>query len=350
MAEEQDYPILSQVNPTRYPMEKKVELLNLLEKIPMARILVVGDVMLDRYWWGDASRLSPEAPVPVVALKKVSNLPGGAANVAANIAVLGAEVTLVGAIGSDEAGTRFRESLAERGISDGSLLCFDGRPTTTKTRVLVHNQQIARVDEETDAPLAADGEERLVERVASSMAAADAVVLSDYAKGCLTRGVVTAAIDEAKRLGKATIVDPKSRDLTKYGRATLLTPNLAEALTAAGIEKAGEAMADAAAEKILADTAVESLLITLGEHGMKLFRAGETAMHFPSTARQVFDVTGAGDTVVAFLAAAVAAGADLPSAIQLANIAAGLAVEKVGTATIEIQELRAAIQEQAAAA
>lgn len=327
-------------------MEKKAKLLNLLEGISAAKVLVIGDVMLDRYWWGNASRLSPEAPVPVVALKKVSNLPGGAGNVAANIAALGAEVILIGLIGSDEAGISLRNSLQMHRIADGSLLTFDPRPTTTKTRVLVHNQQIARIDEETDLPLTVQEEEIILERVRSSLPEADAVVLSDYAKGCLTRSVVAAVIDEAKRHDKIVIVDPKSRDLTKYSWATLLTPNLTEALSAAGIENGGEEMADEAAEKILADTAVENLLITLGEHGMKLFRTGEKPVHFPSTARQVFDVTGAGDTVVALLAASLAAKADIASAIELANIAAGIVVERVGTAVVGIDELLAAIREQ----
>jgi rfaE bifunctional protein kinase chain/domain len=328
-------------------MQTSTELLNLLERIRAARVLVVGDVMLDRYWWGNASRLSPEAPVPVVALKKVSNLPGGAGNVAANIAALGAEVILVGLVGSDEQGAALRESLEIRHIGDGSLVSFDGRPTTTKTRVLVHNQQIARIDEETDLSLTEVEEMIILERVKDSIASADVVVLSDYAKGCLTRGVVSQVIDEAKRHGKIVIVDPKSRDLTKYSRATFLTPNLSEALNAAGIENGGEEMADEAAERILAETSVENLLITLGEHGMKLFRPGDRPVHFLSMARQVFDVTGAGDTVVALLAAALAAKADTHSAITFANIGAGLAVEKVGTTVVGIEELQHAIDEQA---
>lgn len=327
-------------------MKEYPRLLKLLDVIPAAKILVVGDVMLDRYWWGNASRLSPEAPVPVVALKRVSNRSGGAGNVAANIAALGAEVILVGVIGADEAGDRLRESLRNDRIADGSLVSFDSRPTTTKTRVLVHNQQIARVDEETDVPLTEHEENAILDRVKDSLAIADVIVLSDYAKGCLTRSVVAAVIDEAKELGKTVIVDPKSRDLTKYRRATLLTPNLAEASAAAGIDHGGEEMADEAARKILADTGVESLLITLGEHGMKLFQPGRDPVHFPSTARQVFDVTGAGDTVVALLAAALGAKADIHSAITLANIGAGLAVEKVGTAVIGGDELLAAIGEQ----
>lgn len=321
-------------------------LLSVLDRILQIKILVVGDVMLDRYWWGNASRLSPEAPVPVVALKKVSNIPGGAANVAANIAGLGATVMVTGLIGSDAAGAFLRESLLEHNISPDLLISSETRPTTTKTRVLVHNQQIARVDEETDDPLTDAEENAVLGRVRDVIADVDAVVLSDYAKGCLTRTLVASVIAEAKRNGKTVLVDPKSRDLTKYSGATLLTPNLTEALNAAGIENGGEEMADEAAKKILSETSVGSLLITLGEHGMKLFQSGVEPVHFPSMARQVFDVTGAGDTVVALLAAALGASADMHSAIEFANIGAGLVVEKVGTTVVEASELRQAIEGQ----
>ncbi|NOT49039.1 MAG: D-glycero-beta-D-manno-heptose-7-phosphate kinase [Acidobacteria bacterium] len=325
-------------------MNNSGDLLKLLERIPATRILVVGDCMLDRYWRGNATRISPEAPVPVVALKSVSNIPGGAANVAANIAALGADVILAGVIGADGAGECLRRSLREHSISDEFLLLSETRPTTAKTRVLVHNQQIARIDEETDIPLTAPEEAGLLAHVKSVIADVDAIVLSDYAKGCLTRSLIASVIAEAKQHGRPLIADPKSRDLTKYSHATILTPNLNEALNAAGIENGGEEMADVAAKKILSYTAIDSLLITLGEHGMKLFRTGEDPVHFPSLARQVFDVTGAGDTVAALLTAAIGAKADMHSAITFANIGAGLAVEKVGTTVIAADELRSAIE------
>lgn len=321
------------------------ELLGILERVAQTRILVVGDVMLDRYWLGSASRLSPEAPVPVVALKKVSHIPGGAANVAANIAGLGASVILTGMIGSDDAGVCLRESLRNHGISDEFLISSGERSTTTKTRVLVHNQQIARIDDETDSPLTEAEEMAVLGRVVNVIADVDAVVLSDYAKGCLTRSLIAAVIAEAKKQRKTVLVDPKSRDFSKYSGATLLTPNLAEAMNAAGIENGGEDRAGEAAAHILSETRVDSLLITLGEHGMKLFRTGEEPVYFSSMARQVFDVTGAGDTVVALLAAALGAGAGMNAAISFANIGAGIAVEKVGTTVVGIDELRLAIDE-----
>lgn len=326
-------------------MDGSNELLEILDRMSGVRVLVVGDVMLDRYWIGRASRLSPEAPVPVVSLGSVLNKPGGAANVAANIAALGAAAILVGLVGQDEAGTALRGALRENGISDEYLMTAENRPTTTKTRVLVHNQQIARIDDESDAPLGDAEESELAGRVTELAESVDAIVLSDYAKGCLTDRFVAAVIAEAKKNGKPVLVDPKNRDLAKYSGATLLTPNLTEALNAAGIEKGGEEQADEAAEMILSRTSIDSLLITLGEHGMKLFTAGSEPVHFPSMARQVFDVTGAGDTVVALLAAALGSGADMHAAISFANIGAGISVEKVGTAVITTEEFRHAIAE-----
>ena len=326
-------------------MESNTELLKILDRIDTAAVLVVGDVMLDRYWSGKASRISPEAPVPVVALDKVTNIPGGAANVAANIAGLGAKVYLAGVVGSDTSGNDLRNALAARNIPDEYIVASPSRCTTTKTRVLVHNQQIARVDEETDRPLEDSDETAVLAKIEKALPHVHAVVLSDYAKGCLTDTLISQTIRLAREAGKTVIVDPKSRDLTKYNGATLLTPNLAETLAAAGIDKGGEDRADEAAATILSRTDTGSLLVTLGEHGMKLYRRDSEPVHFPSAARQVFDVTGAGDTVVAFLAAALSAGAQMHAAISFANIGAGLAVEKVGTSVITPAELHTALAE-----
>lgn len=327
-------------------MSNTQQLLQILDKIAGKKVLAIGDVMLDRYWWGRASRLSPEAPVPVVALEKVSNIPGGAANVAANIAGLGSIVHLAGVTGSDEAGQALRSVLGKIGISDELLLTSESRQTTVKTRVVVHNQQIARIDDETTSRLTEMDEAALCDSVGDLIESVQAVVVSDYAKGCLTANVLAAVIDAARAKGKPVIVDPKSKDLSRYNGATLLTPNLSEALVAAGIENGTEQQANEAARMILGQTTIDSLLITLGEHGMKLFRRGEPEIHFPSMARQVFDVTGAGDTVAAVLAAALATGAELGPAISLANLAAGVAVEKVGTSIVGTDELRAAIHDQ----
>ena len=326
-------------------MKNPSELTEILERFAQVKILVIGDVMLDRYWWGNASRLSPEAPVPVVALNKVTNIPGGAANVAANIAGLGAQVFLVGVIGADDSGKCLSDALKSSGISPDFLVACKNRPTTAKTRVLVHNQQIARIDDETSSMLAGDEEERLFSIIGDLIAETDLIVLSDYAKGCLTPTLIHSVVAEAAKIGKQVLVDPKGKNFAKYNGASLLTPNLFEALSAAGTDiTAGEEAIDEAARKLLAEIQVESLLITLGEHGMKLFRRNDEPIHFPSMARQVFDVTGAGDTVIASLAVALGTKSDYHSAISLANVAAGLSVEKVGTSTISLEELRRALQ------
>ena len=208
----------------------------------------------------------------------------------------------------------------------------------------MHNQQIARIDDETAEMLAADEEEKLFSTVAGLIAETDLIVLSDYAKGCLTPTLISAVVAEAGKNGKMVLVDPKGRNFAKYDGASLLTPNLSEALSAAGVENAGEKAIDAAARKLFAEVRINSLLITLGEHGMKLFRRDNDPIHFPSMARQVFDVTGAGDTVIASLAVALGTKSDYHSAISLANVAAGLSVEKVGTSTISLEELRRALQ------
>ena len=325
-------------------MKNPSELLGILDRFTRTKILIVGDVMLDCYWWGAASRLSPEAPVPVVALNKVSYIPGGAANVAANIAALGAEVFLVGAIGIDDSANNLRQSLSNCAISPDFLFVSDSRPTTTKTRVLVHNQQIARVDNETNQPLNETDEEKISAIVKDLINEADLIVLSDYAKGCLTETLISSIVEQARKLKKMVLVDPKGKDFKKYNGATLLTPNLSEAINAAHVENTGEKTIEKAAEKLLAEIDIDWLLITLGEDGMKLFRRAAEPIHFPSMARQVFDVTGAGDTVIASLAVALGTKTDVYSAVSLANIAAGLVVEKVGTSTIPLETLRYSLQ------
>ena len=303
-------------------------------------MLVIGDVMLDRYWWGEASRLSPEAPVPVVRLDRVSDRPGGAANVAFNIASLGAHVSLAGVTGPGPAGDDLRQILRKGSIDTEHLLTSPRRKTTQKTRVMVHDHQIARVDDETNDPLTPEDEASLLDIITPLIADAGAVVLSDYAKGCLTDSLCAAVIDEAGAKNKPVIVDPKARDLSKYRKATILTPNLGEALSAAGIANGTEADAAEAAATILDLTDIGSLLITLGQHGMALFERDAEPARFASLARQVFDVTGAGDTVVAVLAAAIASGADLRSSVELSNMASGIVVEKVGTSAVTLDEIR----------
>jgi len=326
-------------------MKNSNDLAEILDKFAQVKILVVGDVMLDRYWWANASRLSPEAPVPVVALQKVSILPEARQTSRQTSRDWEQKFTCTGVVGVGDAAQSLRRVLTATNISPDFLVSLETRRTTTKTRVLVHNQQIARIDDETAKPLTAAEEEIVLSIVKDLISETDLIVLSDYAKGCLTATLVSSIIEQALREGKMILVDPKGADFTKYNGATLLTPNFSEAMTAAKIENRDEAGIEMAANKLLSETEISSLLVTLGEDGMKLFRLNHDSVHFSSLARQVFDVTGAGDTVIASLAVGMGTKSDICSVISIANIAAGLAVEKVGTSIITIDELRLALQE-----
>ena len=322
------------------------ELLASLDRFAEVTVSVVGDVMLDTYWFGSASRLSPEAPVPVVNLEKTRDIPGAAANVAANIRGLGAAVTLVGMIGTDEAGRRLCQELESLQTCSEFMIRSSDRRTISKTRVLAHKQQVVRIDDEEKHDANQKDEAAVVAQAVRSLKNANVVVLSDYAKGCLTRKVIESVVGEAKRVGIPTIVDPKGRDFAKYNGATLLTPNLSELMAAANVDFVDDGSIDTAADKILSETEIDKLLVTLGERGMRLFSRDTKPVHFDSVARDVFDVTGAGDTVAAILATAVGSKARLETAISLANIAAGVVVGKIGTATVTVDELRTAIHDE----
>ncbi|RJQ49491.1 MAG: bifunctional D-glycero-beta-D-manno-heptose-7-phosphate kinase/D-glycero-beta-D-manno-heptose 1-phosphate adenylyltransferase HldE [Gammaproteobacteria bacterium] len=304
-----------------------------------ARVLVVGDVMLDRYWQGEATRISPEAPVPVVRVRHSEARPGGAANVALNAAALGARVTLLGVTGADE-----EADLLVQQLQAASVECvFErvaGLKTITKLRVLSHHQQLIRLD--FDEAVQGMATPDLLRTFSERLAGADAVILSDYGKGALNEAQVL--IKQARALGKPVLVDPKGRDFTKYRGATLITPNLAEFEAVAGhcqndreLERRGE--------RLRRDLDLDALLVTRGEHGMSLLRAGLETLHLPAHAREVYDVTGAGDTVIAMLGAALAAGAELADAARLANLAAGIVVGKLGAATVSVAELQGALHE-----
>jgi D-beta-D-heptose 7-phosphate kinase/D-beta-D-heptose 1-phosphate adenosyltransferase len=305
-----------------------------------ARVLVAGDLMLDRYWSGSTRRISPEAPVPVVQVRAMEDRPGGAANVALNLAALGCQTRVVGVTGDDEAADILAIRLADAGI-EARIHRRPGLPTVTKLRVLSHHQQLIRLDfEQSLAPL---GEDPMPALVGTLLDHADLLVLSDYAKGTLAdpQPLIVAARAE----GKPVLVDPKGRDFSRYRGATLLTPNRAELEEVLGPLE-DDAMLVSKGQHLRADLGLDALLVTLGERGMLLLRGrvptGEAALHLPTRAREVYDVTGAGDTVIATLAAALAAGADLAEACTLANCAAGLAVGKLGTATVSARELERA--------
>ncbi|MFD2111217.1 bifunctional D-glycero-beta-D-manno-heptose-7-phosphate kinase/D-glycero-beta-D-manno-heptose 1-phosphate adenylyltransferase HldE [Thiorhodococcus fuscus] len=301
-----------------------------------ACVLVAGDLMLDRYWTGATRRISPEAPVPVVHVDRVEDRPGGAANVALNLAALGARTLLTGVTGADEAADILAERLADHSIETRLHRRAD-LPTITKLRVLSHHQQLIRLDFE--QPLTPLGEDPLRSLVAELLAEADLLLLSDYAKGTLSDP--QALIRLARELGRPVLVDPKGRDFLRYRGATLLTPNRSELEEVVGV-CSDDAVLVERARNLRAELDLDAMLVTLGERGMLLVRAAAEALHLPTQAREVFDVTGAGDTVIATLAAALAAGVEIEESCALANCAAGLAVGKLGTATVGARELERA--------
>ncbi len=298
-----------------------------------AAVLVAGDLMLDRYWSGTTRRISPEAPVPVVQVRHIEDRPGGAANVALNLAALGVRASLVGVTGADEAADILAVRLADCGIT-ARLHRRTDVPTITKLRVMSQHQQLIRLDfEQSLTPCDSDP---LPELVTERLAGADLLLLSDYAKGTLSDPQTLIALARAQN--KPVLIDPKGEDFTRYRGATLLTPNLQELERIVGV-CGNDAILIDKGQRLRHELGLAALLVTLGERGMLLLRDAAGALHLPTQAREVFDVTGAGDTVIATLAAALAAGVELADACALANCAAGLAVGKLGTATVSAAEL-----------
>ncbi len=316
--------------------------MSIFKRIRKARVLVIGDLMLDRYWWGDVTRISPEAPVPVVKLNRSSLALGGAANVALNISGLGAEAVLIGCNGTDTESEQFGAILTENGINSESIVRLADRPTTSKTRVIAHSQQVARIDQESTDLLSEKAEDTILARVHDLLESIDAVVLSDYAKGVLTDRILANVISRCKELEKPVLVDPKGRSFSKYAGCTIITPNRREAAEACGLDEDSIDMVKKAGTSLLKDLGIRAVLVTEGEQGMTLFRNDVADFHIPTAARAVYDVTGAGDTVIATLASAVAAGCDLETSARLANLGAGIVVEQIGTSAISATELEAA--------
>lgn len=302
-----------------------------------AKLLVIGDVMLDRYWHGDAFRVSPEAPVPVVKVENREDRPGGAGNVALNIAALGSAATLVGIIGNDEAGGELKSRLEAAGVYC-EFLVSNSKPTITKLRVISRHQQLIRLDFE--EKFSAEDVQDLDQKVESLIENCQVMVISDYAKGALAD--VPSLINLARKHKIPVIVDPKGSDFTKYRGATLMTPNLSEFEAVVGSCENEQTLVEKGLA-LLTDLDLDALLITRGEHGMTLIRPESPELHLPAKAREVFDVTGAGDTVISVLAASLAAGDSLADSTALANLAAGLVVGKLGTAAISGPEMRRAI-------
>ncbi len=318
-----------------------------VRRFPQKRVLVLGDVMLDRFVWGSVSRISPEAPVPVVEIREETSCLGGAANVVANIRSLGGRAFPLAVIGNDMEGKQVRSRFLELGASLRGVLVERERATSVKTRIIAHHQQVCRTDREDRTPLTAAMQERIVALFRDRLDSTHAVVVSDYAKGLISQALLRRILPVARAAGKVVCVDPKLRNLAAYRPATVITPNLSEAEHAAGMAIDDEKSLVKAGRKILRQTGIDHLLITRGERGMALFD-GDSAgrvVRIPTVAREVYDVTGAGDTVISTLSLGLASGLSILQAAILSNIAAGIVVGKLGTACVTPEELIAGIRQ-----
>ncbi len=318
-------------------MLQRERVIALLDAMRHRRIVVVGDAMLDIYLIGDVERISPEAPVPVVAVHDRRYAMGGAANVAANVAAIGADVTLVAAVGDDRRGEQLRTELAASGIRDDGVISVADRPTTSKTRVVARNQQLVRIDEEEASLMDGEAHGDLLDRLKKVVKNTDAVLLEDYNKGVLTPDIIREAIALARRRGVPTVVDPKYKHFFEYKGATVFKPNRRELEAALGsavdLEHADTLPA------VMAKLEVDNLLLTLGPQGMALLDHNGAITRMPTQAREVYDVSGAGDTVTAWVGTALAAGATIVEAAELANYAAGIEVGKAGVAVVSPEEV-----------
>jgi rfaE bifunctional protein kinase chain/domain len=316
-----------------------------IDKFPSTRILVVGDIVLDHYIWGKVSRISPEAPVPVVNVTQENMLLGGAANVANNIQALGGMVSVCGAIGQDEAGRQLLDLLHKRGIQTEGLIVDSSRPTTIKTRVIAHSQQVVRFDRESKELIERDASRRIFDYVGRHIGEGlDAIVLSDYCKGVVTSDLVRDIVRLAKKHKVIVSVDPKVSHFGMYSGVTILTPNINEASIGSKIEIDSERSLLKAGTLLLKRLKCDAVLITRGEQGMSLFEHGGRVTHIPTVAHEVFDVTGAGDTVISTLTLGMATGLTMVDAARLSNVAAGIVVGVVGTATVKPEELKLRIE------
>jgi D-beta-D-heptose 7-phosphate kinase/D-beta-D-heptose 1-phosphate adenosyltransferase len=323
-------------------LSERKRLNRFIDIFPRTRILVVGDIVLDHYIWGKVSRISPEAPVPVVHVTRESLLLGGAANVVNNIHALGGTVSICGVIGGDEAGRGLTHLLREGGISTDGLFVEKTRPTTIKTRVIAHSQQVVRFDRETKDRIERDMHLRIFDHVKRQINdGIDAIVISDYSKGVVTKDLVRDIVRLARKKGDIIVsVDPKVNHFGMYSGVTILTPNTNEASIATKIDIGDEQSLRKAGTLLLTRLKCDAVLVTRGEHGMSLFQRGGKITHIPTVAREVFDVTGAGDTVISTLTLAMAAGANMVDAAKISNYAAGIVVGVVGTATVTPDELK----------
>ena len=320
-------------------------LLKHLDNLTKSTLLVVGDIMLDHFIWGKVSRISPEAPVPVVDIQNESIMLGGAANVLNNITSLGGKAVICGVVGNDEMGKKIVHELRLQDVDTEGLVVEASRPTTIKTRVIAHSQQVVRFDRESRGEISSESEKLILGYVKRNIGSISGIIVSDYSKGVVTNALVAGLVKTARAAGIPVAVDPKVNHFDYYKGVTVVTPNNLEASQASGIEIVDDTTLAAAGQKLLDRLKNESVLITRGEHGMSLFRRGMKPVHIPTVAKEVFDVTGAGDTVIAIFMLALAAGAPMDEAAMIANHAAGIVVGEIGTATVKLDQLKKAIQE-----
>jgi rfaE bifunctional protein kinase chain/domain len=316
--------------------------MSLVQRFATASVIVIGDVMLDRYIWGNVQRISPEAPVPIVDFQTDTHVLGGAANAAANIASLNGKTLLGGVIGGDPEAELLRSELIESGIATHLVTSTD-RPTTTKTRVISGVQQILRIDREERADISGDSESSLLEWASQQLPSANCLLVSDYGKGTVTPELCRGLVHLARRLNKPVVVDPKGRDYSKYSGATVITPNVVETHLAAEPISVSSGGLEDDAQRLQSTLEETSLLVTRGSDGVSLFRVGREPYHVSARRRSVFDVTGAGDTLAATLALGLASGAGLEESAVIANAAGGIVVGKIGTATVRPSELESEI-------
>jgi len=317
-----------------------------ISKFKECKILVVGDLMIDRYLWGTVDRISPEAPVQIVLVKDESVTLGGAGNVVNNLICLGARVWVAGVTGNDDNGELLFQKFNELGVDSQGLVREEKRQTTVKTRVIAANQHVVRIDRESREKIKPLTENCIKNFLKEKIPDVDLVIVSDYGKGLVTESLMAEIVQIVKKYDKRVIVDPKGLDFSKYSGASLITPNKKEASHVSGIEILDDLTLSSAGLHILEKTAMESLLITCGKDGMVLFEREKKPYKISAMARQVFDVSGAGDTVIAVLGLAIALGISLKSSAAIANTAAGLVVGKVGTATISQKELADALRNE----
>ncbi len=316
----------------------------IISRFSKAKVLVIGDLMLDEFIWGTVSRISPEAPVPVVLVNRSSFMPGGACNVANNIRSLGGQVNICGVLGRDRTADMLMDELKLRGVNTDGVLTDEARPTIKKTRIIAHHQQVVRVDWEADTPVKEPVLDKIILFIEKTIKDIDAVIIEDYGKGLIQPKLIKHTIKLANRYKKIVAVDPKEEHFSYYKNVTVVTPNQHEAEVGSSVKIKDEPSVSLAGEKLLKKLKCRAALITLGEKGMALFQEGKKYIRIPTVAREVFDVSGAGDTVIACFTLANVSGANMQEAAYISNIAAGVVVGKLGVATVDQKELIAKIK------